>query len=178
MSRADFEIDLSNVFEAGAIILALLALPKGDETEPQDLVASLCHLALKARLGVDETTAKEVPIKPAYAFRNEADVVRDLKLIERLLRDEILAARLAVPLLQKAKSGRVPKLPKDVERLSLNELSKIALSDLVEKGDVSEEAEPKEILKLGSGGRVFPVILGRGTILDAAVPWLLNRGAA
>ena len=178
MSRADFEIDLSNVFEAGAIILALLALPKGDETERADLVASLCHLALKARLGVDEATqAKEVPIKPAYAFRNEADVVRDLKLIERLLRDRILAARLAVPLLQKAELGRVPKLPKDVERLSLNELSKIALSDLVEKGDVSEEAEPGNI-ETRVWRPSFPVILGRGTILDAAVPWLLNRGAA
>lgn len=145
-SIPEIELDLSSVFEAGAVLLALLALPSGSETERGEIVASLCKLALKAQHNlntVESSTA--VPMKPLYALRSDDEVGRSLKKIERLLRDRVLAARMAILFLQHAEQGAQRKLPKDVSRLSLNEAANIAIQDMAGKGGVTGNEEPGNI---------------------------------
>ena len=49
MTTSDVEIDPAKVrqYEVGAILVALLALPDGDEISRGSLMASICNLAIK-----------------------------------------------------------------------------------------------------------------------------------
>jgi hypothetical protein len=136
MSTDALEIDLSRspVYEAGAILVTLLALPDGDETQRGNLHASLCYLAILGQAHLKGFGAEQ-PIKPIYAFRSEDDVAKDLRTLERRLRDRIVAARMAIPFLQAAVMNAPPKLPFGIEKLSLNRLSEIAIRDLNQESD-------------------------------------------
>src|ERR1044072_4899433 len=86
--RIELDLAKSPVYEAGAALLAVLALPNGDDATRGNLVASLCHLAIAAQYDPSDSTARETqPLKPIYAIRSEDQVRRDLKKIERHLRD-------------------------------------------------------------------------------------------
>jgi len=73
-------------------------------------------------------------MRPIYAFRSENEIAKDLRTLERRLRDRMIAARMAVPFLQQVEPGERPKLPKSIKRLSLNEMAAF----------VAEEAEQSE----------------------------------
>src|SRR5271157_2548914 len=138
MSKTEFELDFSRspVYEVGAALISLLALPQGDEKAWGNLMASLCHLALKGQYFLDDTEPISAQaIKPDYAFRSDDEIHRDLKKLERLLRDRIAAGQMAVPLLAKAAGDRALELPRDIKALSLNELSKLAARDLKQSAE-------------------------------------------
>jgi hypothetical protein len=61
-------------------------------------------------------------VKAKYAFRDVRTIKTDLKIIDRLVRDRMVAAEVAIAFLQKAQ-GCAPKLPSAVNRLSINQLS-------------------------------------------------------
>jgi hypothetical protein len=73
-------------------------------------------------------------MRPIYAFRSENEIAKDLRTLERRLRDRMIAARMAVPFLQEVEPGERPKLPKSIKWLSLNEMAAF----------VAEEAEQSE----------------------------------
>ena len=126
--RIDFSI--TEVYEAGATLIALLAYPADtkDDAHRADLHHSLCALALRARAQVDEKWAHSPQhIKPSYALRSDGEIAKDLRTLERRLRDRMIAGQMAVPFLQKASTGRAPRLPRGVERLSINQLSEMVL---------------------------------------------------
>ena len=120
------EIDLSKTrsFEAGAIVMTILALPDGDEEARGGMIFSLCHLALRDQYGPENPdSVREQLLKPVYAFRTEAEIRRDLRTFDRRVRDRLIAADMAFALLKKKTGTLPPKLPKDLNSFSLNALS-------------------------------------------------------
>lgn len=113
------------LFECGATLLALLAFPTADETELADIVASLCSEHLRAMFR--QSGNPDELVKAKYAFRDVKAIRRDLKALDRLIRDRMAATLLAIPLLQDA-VGHRPNLPATVNRLSLNQLSEFAMA--------------------------------------------------
>lgn len=135
------DLDRHETYECGAMLVSLLAYPEDNEQETKrsDLHASLCAIALRAQF--DESSPEWCQpqlIKPVYAFRDATKTDRDLKTLERRLRDRMVAARMAIPLLQEIKLGRPPKLPDDLKRLSINALSEFVLKD-------AAQTEPKNV---------------------------------
>ena len=111
-------------FECGASLLALLAFPSSNDADRAEIAASLCSTHLRAKF--KEAGNSEELVKAKYAFRDEGTVRKHLKNLDRLVRDRMVAAHVAIAFLQKA-VGHSPNLPSDVKRISLNQLSGFAM---------------------------------------------------
>ena len=66
------------------------------------------------------------PMKPIYAFRLQQDISRDLRTLERRIRDRMIAGRMGIGFLKEAVTGQVPA---GLKRLSINELAELVLDD-------------------------------------------------
>jgi hypothetical protein len=131
MPQSEFILDFSalETYECGAMLLALLAYPvDASDTHRPSLHASLCSEYLRDRYANAADEAIPQLLKPIYAFRKERDVKKDLKTLERRLRDRLVAARIIMGFLQEA-SGSAVRLPTGVTRLSLNQLSVLVQTD-------------------------------------------------
>jgi hypothetical protein len=113
-----------SLFECGAALLALLAFPSSNDADRAEIGASLCSDHLRAKF--KEAGNPEELVKAKYAFRDEGTIKKDLKKLDRLVRDRMAAAHVAIAFLQNA-IGQRPNLPRDVKRLSLNQLSEFAM---------------------------------------------------
>jgi hypothetical protein len=111
-------------FECGASLLALLAFPSSNDADRAEIAASLCSTHLRAKF--KEAGNPEELVKAKYAFRDEGTIRKHLKNLDRLVRDRMVAAHVAIAFLQKA-VGHSPNLPSDVKRISLNQLSEFAM---------------------------------------------------
>ena len=114
------------LFECGAALLALLAFPSATDTEREEIAASLCASHLKAIF--EKSGNPNERVKAKYAFRREQTIKRDLRTIDRRIRDRMVAAKVAIAFLQNA-VGHSPNLPSSVERLSLNQLSELVMEE-------------------------------------------------
>ena len=125
-----YDFSKIEVFEAGASLLTLLAYPEEDcEDKRGELHASLCALAVRAIYPRDaESALRPQAIKPIYAFRTEREIKRDLRTLQRRHRDRMIAGRIAIAFLQKAR-GITPKLPEAGKRLSINTMSEAVAAD-------------------------------------------------
>ena len=85
----------------------------------------LCANMLRASYEVDPDLAT-LPqiIKPIYALQTEGDCRKSLRSLPRLLRDRMVAARMAYPFLKEAESGKTPALPAGLKRFSLNQMAR------------------------------------------------------
>ena len=118
------------VYEAGALLVTLLAYPDASDETQDNVHASLCNYALRITSAIDpDWTFAPQPIKPFYAFRSERDCNRDLRTLVRRWRDRMIAGRMAIAYLKEALPGQVLELPPSVKRLSINELAKLVLDD-------------------------------------------------
>ena len=82
------------VYEAGALLVTLLAFPDASDETQGNVQASLCNYALKVRSAIEhDWTILPQPIKPFYAFRSERDCNRDLRTLVRRWRDRMVAGR-------------------------------------------------------------------------------------
>lgn len=119
------------VHECGAILVSLLAYPNDDKGDSHraNLHASLCALSLRARFidSPDETTLQSM--KPIHAFRDLKEISKDLKTFKRRLRDRMAAARMVIPFLNEAQTGKPPILPASAKRLSINQMAEIVIAD-------------------------------------------------
>jgi hypothetical protein len=107
-------------FECGAALFALLAFPSATDTRRTEIATSLCAAHLRAMF--EQSGDPNELVKAKYAFRDARTIKTDLKIVDRLVRDRMVAAEVAIPFLQKAQ-GCAPKLPSAVNRLSINQLS-------------------------------------------------------
>jgi hypothetical protein len=126
-------IDFSRltVYEAGALLVTLLAFPDASDETQGNVHASLCNYALRIRSATDpDWTISPQPIKPFYAFRRERDCNRDLRTLERRWRDRMVAGRMGIAYLKEAIPGQVLELPPSVKRLSINQLAELVLDDI------------------------------------------------
>ena len=118
------------VYEAGALLVTLLAFPEASDQMRGDVHASLCNYALRIKSAIEPDCATlPQPIKPLYALRSERDCNRDLRPLLRRVRDRMIAGRMAVAFLTGALPGQVLKLPQGLTRLSINQLSRLVLDD-------------------------------------------------
>jgi hypothetical protein len=121
------------LYEAGAMLLAFLAYPgdgASDEEQRAQLHGALCACTLKAMSYVfPEWAISPQPVKPIYASLSERECKRNLRSLSRRLRDRMVAARMAYPFLKEAESGEKCDLPAGMERLSLNQMAELVLSD-------------------------------------------------
>src|SRR5581483_5312453 len=113
-----------SLFECGAALLALLAFPSATDAERTEIAASLCASHLRAVF--KESGNPDDLVKAKYAFRDEQLIKKDLKTIDRLVRDRLVAAEVVIPFLQKAE-GHSPRLPSGIKRLSINQLSEFLM---------------------------------------------------
>jgi hypothetical protein len=119
-------------YEVGATLVACLAHPgPSDRDKTRDnLHETLCAVALITRCEMSpEWAAAPQWIKPSYACLSEQTIERDLKTVERRLRDRMVAARMVMPFLQRAQTGVAPDLPPGVKRWSLNEMAEFVRKD-------------------------------------------------
>jgi len=118
------------VYEAGALLVTLLAFPDASDETQGNVHASLCNYALKVRSAIEpDWTLLPQPIKPFYAFRSERDCNRDLRTLVRRWRDRMVAGRMGIAFLKEALPGQVLNFPPTVKRLSINQLAELVLDD-------------------------------------------------
>ncbi len=133
MGRQSIGISFQNneVYECGAPLLAVLAHPVDDKDDNRraNIHASLCWHALEHqyRSNPDDWTPKRA--KLPYVFRDAKIAGRETKFAVRRLGKRLVAARMAIPFLQRSELGRAPTLPKDIKRWSLNEMAAFVLGD-------------------------------------------------
>lgn len=129
MHAITIDFKRQEIYEAGAVLVTILAHPNGSEETRGALQQSLCAEALKDWAGRDPRWASEPQwIKPIYAFREEKQIKRDLRTLGRRIRDRMVAARMAIAFLQEA-TGQLPKLPPGIKRLSVNQMAELVLRD-------------------------------------------------
>ena len=118
------------VYEAGALLLTLLAYPDASDETQGNVHLSLCTHALRVRSEIEPDWALLAqPIKPFYAFRSERDCNRDLRTLVRRWRDRMVAGRMGIAFLKEALPSQVLELPATVKRLSINQLAELVLDD-------------------------------------------------
>lgn len=187
-----YRVDLNTQapYEAGALLLTLLAFPK--ETEDDDTFvaqhASLCTSALLERSRSDPEWARtHHPIKPEH-FSVQPDVVKkNLRTLHRALRDRMVAGRVANAIIFDA-AGLRPTLPKGCEGFSIKQLMKMALDDLGQED--AENAEQRiwrpsqPVIHLAAAVQAFmnrpdkaPYEVSVGDIMFdlAAILWIQER---
>jgi hypothetical protein len=126
-----YPIDLrtQTPYEAGALLLVLIAFPNESEEELAKFHAALCASALtmRAKTDVDWATAFQT-IKPVHFSMPPNIAKRRLRRIEHALDKRLTAGHIANALIFKTLGCSV-KLPKDCERFTLKQLIKAALRD-------------------------------------------------
>ena len=115
------------VYEAGALLVTLLAYPRESEEIRSGVHESLCNYALIVKRKIDPDWG-DLPqlIKPIYALRCQHDVYRDLRTLDRRLRDRLIAGRMAMAFLKEVVTHQVPV---GIPRLSINEMAQFVLDD-------------------------------------------------
>ncbi len=133
MGRQSIGISFQNneVYECGAQLLAVLAHPVDDKDDNRraNIHASLCWRALEFQYLSNPEDWRPKPVKLPYVFRDAKIAKRETKFAVRRLGERLVAARMAVPCLQRGELGQAPALPKDIKRLSLNEMAAFVLDD-------------------------------------------------
>ena len=116
------------VYEAGAVLISLLAFPGDSEEEIRAAAhASLCHHALRAVCEfAPDWALHPQPIKPLYALRTSHEVRKDLRTLQRRLRDRMAAGRMAIGFLRVAISDPTTK---PAQRVSINQMARLVLED-------------------------------------------------
>jgi len=137
MAREEILLDFSNseTYECGAMLLAVLAYPSGSaRVNGHELQSSLCADYLRSQYSGETDTTVVLPLKPAYVFRSEPTVKKDIKTLERRLRDRAIAARMFRGFWQEA-AGAVINLPIGMTKLSLNQLAELVAEDAQQSPD-------------------------------------------
>ena len=133
MGRQPIGINFQNneIYECGATLLALLAYPVDDKNDNRraNIHASLCRHAIEFQYLSNPDDWRPKLVKLPYVFRDAKIAGRDVKFAAKRLGERLVAARMAIPFLQRANSGRAPALPRAIKRLSLNEMAAFVLED-------------------------------------------------
>jgi hypothetical protein len=103
------DFDRLEVYEAGALLVTLLAFPQESEEQRSEVHVSLCTHALRVQCAMEPDWAiRPQQMKPIYALRSQHENDRFLRTLERRVRDRMVAGRMAIGFLQEAMTGEVP----------------------------------------------------------------------
>ena len=126
----DENFKYDEVYERGAVLLTVLAYPqRSDPTRSLQLYLSLCGKALWLRHLVEQDDWTPIRVRPQYVFRDYQRIDRDVGFVVKRVRERMIAGRMAILFLQQAHLGRLPSLPKEIQRLSLNQVAELVLDD-------------------------------------------------
>jgi hypothetical protein len=191
MSVRLIDFNRLTVYEAGALLVTLLAFPDASDETQGNVHASLCNYALKIRSALEpDWTILPQPIKPLYAFRSERDCNRDLRTLVRRWRDRMVAGRMGIAFLKEALPGQVLELPPAMKRLSINQLAELVLDDTRFTDPHNVESRiwrpSRPVVHLASAIQVYltpteadTAVSGlQGLLLDRAMIELVIKGAA
>ena len=132
--REIYQVDLAGpqLFEVSALLISNLAWPGPHEAAGRErLYLSLCAWFIRDQAARDPQWAgRPQLIRPDYACRAEAYIKRDVRTLDRRLRDRVTAGRMAIAFLKEAESGALPKLPSGAARLSIKQLAASVHVDL------------------------------------------------
>src|SRR5712671_871100 len=168
------------VYEAGALLVTLLAFPDASDETQGNVHASLCNYALKIRSAIEpDWTIVPQPIKPFYTFRSERDYNRDLRTLVRRWRDRMVAGRMGIAFLRETLPGQVLELPPTVKRLSINQLAVLVLEDTRFTDPHNVETRiwrpSRPVVHLASAIQVYLTLTEPDTALIGLETLLLNR---
>ncbi len=118
-------------FEIGAGLFGTLAWPGPNDYDAQWKAAeALCARTIRLTCEAHPNRAEYWrSTYPEYAAVDEKECRRRLRTFVRRLRDRMTAARMALGYLQEARTGQPAILAAGMARLSLNELSKLVMSE-------------------------------------------------
>jgi hypothetical protein len=126
----DLSFERDEVYECGAVLLTVLALPKQvAEEKSSQLYRSLCGKALWLTHVAAPNDLTPIMVKPQYVFRDRKIIDRDVRIVEKRLGERMVAGRMAIPFLQRSALGVAGPLPDGVQRLSLNQIAEFVLED-------------------------------------------------
>jgi hypothetical protein len=157
--RFDENLKYDEVYEHGAILLTALAYPQQSEpTRSLQLYLSLCGKALWLKHLAEPDDWTPITVKPQYVFRDSKSIDRDVGFVDKRVRERMVAGRMAIPYFRQAALGRLPPLPKDVQRLSLNQMAEFVLDDIgqAETGNVEQRiwAPSRPVIHLATAAAI------------------------
>ena len=126
----DENFEHEEVYERGAILLTALACPQeSDAARSLQLYLSLCGKALWLKHLMKPEDWTPIQVRPQYVFRDPKVIDRDVAYVVKRLGERMVAGRMAIALLRKAVPGGLQRLPKEIRRLSVNQLAPYVLED-------------------------------------------------
>jgi hypothetical protein len=130
----DLNFERDEVYECGAVLLAVLACPGADDEKSSELYRSLCGMALWLWHLKNADDWTPILVKPQYVFRDRKVIDRDVAYVAKRLEKRLIAGRMAIAFFKKAIG--LQTLPKGIQRLSVNQMAEFVL-DEAEQVDVS-----------------------------------------
>jgi len=125
----DLNFERDEVYECGAVLLAVLACPGADDEKSSELYRSLCGKALWLWHLKNADDWTPITVKPQYVFRDRKVIDRDVAFVAKRLGERMVAGRMAVPFFLKPELGLLKSWPKQIERLSINQMAEFVLDD-------------------------------------------------
>jgi len=118
-------------FEIGAFLTAVMAFPSpAEEDAMQEAASALCAGTIRASCDADPADAARVRrLYPEYAEIDARECRRRLRTLKRRLKDRMIASRMSLGFFKEGMTSRPARLPPEMARLSLNELSKLVLEE-------------------------------------------------
>ena len=118
-------------FEIGARLMAILAFPNASEVaELTAAQQALCTEHVSVTADADPELGDELRQRfPDYSKLDRGTIRKHLRKTRTRYRDRMVAARMARGFFQEALTKMPAVLPESMARLSLNELSKLVLSE-------------------------------------------------
>ena len=128
-------------FEIGALLLSVLAFPgPTEEDECNRAAEALCADLLRETIrAYPDQAAKWQDAYPDYFAIGRVECRRCLRTYKRRLRDRMVAARMSLGYFQEGIAQQPATLPPSINSLSLNELSKLVLSQSGESNSENVE---------------------------------------
>ena len=128
------QIDVSftqmEVYECGAKLLALLACPAElEQAKHEELYLSLCGRALWSRYLASPDDWTPITVRPQQVFRHPDRIDSDVAFVGRRFGERMVAGRMAVPFFWQAELGDQLMLPRQIKRLSVNQMAEFVLED-------------------------------------------------
>jgi hypothetical protein len=120
-------IDPDAPYEAGAILLAVVAFASSDDPKLAEAQAALCYAALLAKGADDDWAWTPQRLKPGYLLPASESRRLERTVIAAVNR-RLRAARIAGPLMVQAETGSAPVL-EGMKRLSIRALAKRDLQE-------------------------------------------------
>ena len=124
--RQAYEVDLTSpdLFDVAALLISHLAWPaRADCKQRSGLYLSVYAWCVRERAARDPSWGEQPQfIQPNAVCRAESDIARDIRTLERRVRDRLTAGHIAMAFLKETGLGATPKLPAGAKRLSLNQM--------------------------------------------------------